>query len=123
MCIELKNLGLSSIEHKYDEKRKLIIIMDKIANLSLDLSKSFPFEPPKIKIEMKEPLSYYCLYDLKKVSFVDIMKEHWHPSIKLVDIAEKTVEFTKKNTIKLGDLKHSLTSRIHLLGRESQGYS
>ena len=47
------------------------------------------------------------------------MKEHWHPSIKLADIAEKTVEFTKKNTIKLEDLKHHLTSKIHQLGGDN----
>ncbi len=41
------------------------------------------------------------------------MREHWHPSIKLVDIAEKTIEFTQKNIVKKQILPNMLTRGIH----------
>ena len=64
-----------------------------LATVSVDMSKGtlFPFAPPLIKIELKEASnSYISLFDLQQASFEDIMKEHWHPSIKLGDIIEKT---------------------------------
>ena len=43
------------------------------------------------------------------------MKEHWHPSIKIVDIAEKTLLFTQRNTIKIKLISNLLTKFSHSL--------
>ncbi len=54
--------------------------------------------PPLIKIVGKSE-DYISLFDMQKVTFEDIMREHWHPSIKVVDILERAVEFVSKNLI------------------------
>lgn len=72
-----------------------------MATIKLDLSRSFPFDAPSINIELKDNERYYALYNMEQLSFEDVMREHWHPSIKLADIAEKTVSFVEKNIIKI----------------------
>lgn len=89
------------------------MILDSVATIHIDLSKHFPFDSPGINIDLKEEELYYSLFDLKYASFEDIMREHWHPSIKVVDIAEKAVEFVHKNTIEIEKVPHKLTRLVH----------
>jgi hypothetical protein len=50
--------------------------------------------PPLFKFTPKaNEESMISLFDLKRATFEDLMLEHWHPSIKVVDIAEKADEF------------------------------
>jgi len=72
----------------------ILYIIDEKANIKLDLSKHFPFEAPLISIDLKDKELYFSLHNLEAITFEDVMKEHWHPSIKIVDIAEKTLLFT-----------------------------
>ena len=37
------------------------------------------------------------IFDLKKATFEDLMLEHWHPSIKIIDIVERSEIFLRKN--------------------------
>lgn len=41
------------------------------------------------------------------------MKEHWHPSIKLVDIAEKTKVFVEKNVMNIENESNTFVKWIH----------
>lgn len=79
--------------------------MDQTATIRLDLSKLFPFDAPEISIEIKDDESYFTLMDLKLVTFEDVMREYWHPSIKIVDIAEKSREYVKKHAIPIGKVR------------------
>jgi hypothetical protein len=57
----------------------------------------FPFMPPVFKFQPKgDENAIISLFDLKRASFEDLMLEHWHPSIKISDIAEKGEEFIRK---------------------------
>jgi hypothetical protein len=69
--------------------------------------------PPKIGITVKDPSICLSLFDLRQASFEDIMKEHWHPSIRLSDIAEKTISFVEKNLIPVTEVPGKITKRIH----------
>ncbi len=111
--LELKNLDLSTIQHKYDDLTKIILIIDKAANIRLDLSKSFPFDAPDISIELKEEEFYFTLMDLKLATFEDVMREYWHPSIKIVDIAEKSREYVKKHAILIEKVPFKMIRIMH----------
>lgn len=93
ITVELKNLSQAGIDHRYEPQRRLVILQGKdLVTITIDLgTTNFPFVAPNIAIVIKEPTNYITLFDLTQASFEDIMKEHWHPSIKLADIAEKTV--------------------------------
>ncbi len=53
--------------------------------------------PPVFKFQPKgDENAIISLFDLKRASFEDLMLEHWHPSIKISDIAEKGEEFIRK---------------------------
>eukprot|EP00347_Sterkiella_histriomuscorum_P017555 403348889 len=106
---ELKSLESSSIKYKYDPSTRTVIVLDKLSTITLDLSKSFPFDAPLISIELKEPALYYSMFNLDNVSFEDIMREHWHPSIKLVDIAEN------KSFVKNFQLKNAINEIVSVL--------
>jgi len=40
-----------------------------------------------------------CLFDLNKLYFRDIMKEDFHPSLNLSEVAERSLEFLDKTVI------------------------
>jgi hypothetical protein len=92
-----------------------------LATVSVDMSKKtlFPFAPPQIKIELKEATneSYISLFDLQHATFEDIMKEHWHPSIKLGDIIEKTTIFIEKYMVPIEKVPGKIIKRVH--GKDS----
>lgn len=48
---------------------------------------------------MKDKQSNFSLFEFNKLKFEDIMKEHWHPSIKIIDITERVQDFIKKNQV------------------------
>jgi uncharacterized protein with ParB-like and HNH nuclease domain len=48
------------------------------------------------------------LFDFNKLNFEDFMKELWHPSIKLVDIAERVSDFVDKNLAPIKDIPSGL---------------
>lgn len=98
------------------------MVLDKIAVIRLDLSKQFPFEAPLISIELRDEEIYYSMYNLERVSFEDVMREHWHPSIKLADIAEKSIEFANKNIVKIKTMPHSLTKISHILLSQERSF-
>ena len=57
----------------------------------------FPFSHPIVKIELKEAAKdYLSLFDIQQATFEDIMKEHWHPSIRLGDIIEKSTGMVER---------------------------
>jgi hypothetical protein len=76
-------------------------------------SNHFPFVAPKILIEVKDPSNYVSLLDVQKASFEDIMKEHWHPSIRLSDIADKTMGFVERNLMPKDETKNFLVKKVH----------
>lgn len=41
------------------------------------------------------------------------MKEHWHPSIKIVDIAERYIEFVTKNSVPIAEVPCLITKTNH----------
>lgn len=86
---------------------------DKIANIRLDLSNAFPFDSPRILIELKNASDYFSLFDFSQVSFEQIMKEHWHPSIKLQDIIEKTSDFVARNITNVSEVPNNVSKIIH----------
>jgi hypothetical protein len=44
------------------------------------------------------------------------MKEHWHPSIKLVDISERYIEFILKHSVNINEVPSLVTKANHKLG-------
>lgn len=87
-----------------------------LATVFVDMSKKtlFPFAPPQIKIELKESASsYISLFDLQQATFEDIMKEHWHPSIKLGDIIEKSSEFVERYLVPIDKVPGKVIKRVH----------
>ena len=66
-----------------------------------------------ISIELREEELYFSLYDFKQVTFEDVMREYWHPSIKIVDIAEKSIEFVKKNAIPFEKVPNRFARIVH----------
>ncbi len=83
--------------------------------MSLDLSKKtlFPFSNPVIKIELKDVSEYVSMFDIRMASFEDIMREHWHPSIKLGDIIEKTSLFIENNLIPVDQVPGKVLKKVH----------
>ena len=53
------------------------------------------------------------LFDLKRATFEDLMLEHWHPSIKVVDIAEKADEFILKNVASVSEVPGKLLKMVN----------
>lgn len=43
------------------------------------------------------------------------MREHWHPSLKIVDILERTVEFVGRNVVKMtgGSVPGKVVKKVH----------
>ncbi|CDW74236.1 UNKNOWN [Stylonychia lemnae] len=111
---ELKNLQNTAINFKYDDTSMTLYVLDELANIKLDLSHHFPFDAPLISIELKDKELFYSLHNLENITFEDIMKEHWHPSIKILDIAEKTLLFTKKNTVKVKFITNMITKLTNM---------
>ena len=82
----------------------------------------FPFEAPRIIIDVREKENYVSQFDLRYATFEDIMKEHWHPSIKLVDIAERTLKFIEKNLMPASEIHSIIGSRMHsMVARHDSG--
>ena len=106
--VELKALELSALQYHYEEGRKQVIVKAR-ATIMIDLgSVRFPFEAPLIKIEVYQASKLVCQYDIAFATFEDIMKEHWHPSIKLVDIVERTIKFLEKNLMPAEEILNTL---------------
>lgn len=89
-------------------------------SIILDLgSTQFPFVAPRIIFDVKDGSNHLSLKDIRQATFEDIMKEHWHPSIKLVDIAEKSMAYVGRNLMPITELTsgkwiqwvHSLVNR------------
>jgi hypothetical protein len=57
------------------------------------------------------------LFDLQHANFEDIMKEHWHPSIKLGDIIEKSSNFVERYLVPIENVPGKIIKRVH--GNES----
>lgn len=86
----MKAMAASGITYHYDEARRQVVLKQSRATITIDMGAvRFPFEEPLVKIA-PEPRTV-SQYDLSQVTFEDVMREHWHPSIKLVDIAERTM--------------------------------
>ena len=112
----MKILESSNLKYKYDPDAKRILIIDKIALITIDLSNSFPFLPPSINYDMQENKQlYYSLQNLEQIKFETIMKEHWHPSIKLLDIAEKSISYLNRNAVEMPHIPSILAKCSHNL--------
>ena len=104
---------MTSIDFKYDEMKRLILIFDKRAKIFIDLSNHFPFEAPIIRMELKDKESQMSLFDFNNLKFEDIMKEHWHPSIKISDIAENVVDFIDRHSAPYRSIPAGVPKYIH----------
>lgn len=114
---ELKVIA-GAFDHSYIEATKTIHIYLKnpFYNLTLELGPKtfFPFMPPLFKFTAKSNEStMISLFDLKRATFEDLMLEHWHPSIKIVDIAERAEVFIKKNVTRVSDVPGKLIKMVN----------
>ena len=74
--------------------------MNKI--IKIEYGENFPFEKPQIDFALEGDPKYsnsLCLFDINKLYFRDIMKEDFHPSLNLSDVAERSLEFLDKTVI------------------------
>ena len=53
------------------------------------------------------------MFDLQQANFEDIMKEHWHPSIKLGDIIEKSSNFVERYLVPVEHVPGKIIKRVH----------
>lgn len=83
----------------------------------------FPFMAPKIVLNVNDALeSHLSQFDIRQATFEDIMKEHWHPSIRLVDIAEKSMAFCERSMMPVEQIQSSLIRRMQgIVGRHESG--
>jgi hypothetical protein len=51
------------------------------------------------------------------------MKEHWHPSIRLADIVEKTQAYIDRGLVPLAEVESELGRRIHTMIFEEENES
>jgi len=114
---ELKVIS-GAFDHSFIEATKTIHIYLKNSfyNLTLELGPQtfFPFMPPLFKFTPKSNESeIISLFDLKRATFEDLMLEHWHPSIKIVDIAERAEVFIRKNVTRVGDVPGKLIKMVN----------
>lgn len=114
---ELKVIS-GAFDHSFIETTKTIHIYLKnpFYNLTLELGPKtfFPFMPPLFKFTAKSNEStMISLFDLKRATFEDLMLEHWHPSIKIVDIAERAEVFIKKNVTRVSDVPGKLIKMVN----------
>jgi hypothetical protein len=114
---ELKVIS-GAFDHSFIEVTKTIHIYLKnpFYNLTLELGPHtfFPFMPPLFKFTAKsEESAIISLFDLKRATFEDLMLEHWHPSIKIVDIAERAEVFIRKNVTRVTDVPGKLIKIVN----------
>ena len=114
---ELKVIS-GAFDHSFIETTKTIHIYLKnpFYNLTLELGPqtSFPFMPPLFKFTPKgDESAFISLFDLKRATFEDLMLEHWHPSIKIVDVAERAEVFIRKNVTRVGDVPGKLIKMVN----------
>ena len=114
---ELKVIS-GAFDHSFIEATKTIHINLKnpFYNLTLELGPQtfFPFMPPLFKFTPKSDESaMISLFDLKRATFEDLMLEHWHPSIKVVDIAERAEIFIRKNVTRVADVPGKLIKIVN----------
>jgi len=113
----MKAMAASGITYHYDEASKRVVLRQVKATITIDMGAvRFPFEAPVLKI-VPEPRTV-SQYDLAHVSFEDVMREHWHPSIKLVDIAERTMQFVDRSLMPPEEVSGWLGKRVDKLVRE-----
>jgi len=105
-------------DHSYiSQTRTLHVYLKNVHyNLTLELGPKtqFPFMPPLFKFQAKaNEDTMISLFDLKRATFEDLMLEHWHPSIKIVDIAERAEEFIRKNVTRVTDVPGKLIKIVN----------
>lgn len=107
--VELKGLTAQGIEHKYDAARKTVFLQKGPFKVYIDLGVNhFPFVAPKIVLDVKAAMAdHLSQFDIRQATFEDIMKEHWHPSIRLADIAEKSLTFCERSLMPADKIKSS----------------
>ena len=66
----------------------------------IDYGKDFPFAAPLISFLPQEGADTLSLFDLGALTFRDIMKEEYHPSLHFAEIGERSIAFYEKNVTK-----------------------
>ena len=109
---------LAGIDHSYISTTRTLHVYLKNPhyNLTLELGprSQFPFMPPLFKFVPKcDETSVISLFDLKRATFEDLMLEHWHPSIKIIDIVERGEIFLKKNVSRINEVPGKLVKFVN----------
>jgi ubiquitin-protein ligase len=98
-------LDASGVHYKFEQSQRKIYSESKFFKVVIDLSKDYPFFPPKIYLQPKSEFNEtFSLFDFERLKFEDIMKEHWHPSIKIQDVIEKSIDFSDKNACPISEI-------------------
>ncbi|CAI2360055.1 unnamed protein product [Moneuplotes crassus] len=109
---EIKILNASKFRNTFtfDEQRRLFTfafdmkIVDKFGTdlensefpngyqfkVFIDLTNQFPFNHPQIKFSCD---LNHLVFDVNKLNFQEIMQENWHPSLRVLDVAERAERF------------------------------
>lgn len=70
--------------------------------IRIEYGDNFPFDKPQIDFALDGDAKYVnsiCLFDLNKLYFRDVMKEEFHPSLNLAEIAERSLQFLDKTVV------------------------